>query len=273
MVDLCLLLEETRARAASRSTGFGVTHDRRRRLRALRHRGAEAGDARRDRRRQRRGDRHVRARRRLRRGRADHARPSAATAATWSTARRRGSATRTSPTTSCSSAAPTARARKHEGLTMLEVPHEHRRAWRSGRSRRWAARGQRRLLHRLRAADADRLLGEEGGGWMQLMAGLNVERLIIAALIARPGAARVRRPARVRQGARAVRPADRLVPGASSTGSPTSRPRSSAAALLDLRRRAAGRRQPGRDVPARGVDGEAEGHGDRRSAWRSRACR
>ena len=28
---------------------------------------------------------------------------------------------------------------------------------------------------------ADRILGQEGGGWMQLMAGLNVERLILAA--------------------------------------------------------------------------------------------
>jgi alkylation response protein AidB-like acyl-CoA dehydrogenase len=31
--------------------------------------------------------------------------------------------------------------------------------------------------------DADRLLGQEGNGWMQLMAGLNVERLILAALM------------------------------------------------------------------------------------------
>jgi alkylation response protein AidB-like acyl-CoA dehydrogenase len=31
--------------------------------------------------------------------------------------------------------------------------------------------------------DADRLLGQEGNGWIQLMAGLNVERLILAALM------------------------------------------------------------------------------------------
>ena len=83
-------------------------HDRRRRVRALRHRGAEAGDPRRHRRR--------RASRRSRCASRAPAPTSArcsckarapATAATSSTARRRGSPRRTSPTTSCSSAAPT----------------------------------------------------------------------------------------------------------------------------------------------------------------------
>ena len=89
---------------------------------------------------------------------------------------------------------------------------------------------QRRLLHRLPRRRRARCSASEGQGWTQLMAGLNVERLILAALMLGTGAARLRRHARLRQGAQAVRPADRLLPGAQAPASPTSRPRSSAAA-------------------------------------------
>ena len=49
---------------------------------------------------------------------------------------------------------------------------------------------------------ADALLGTEGGGWLQLMAGLNNERVILAAPGAGARPARVRRHARLREGAK-----------------------------------------------------------------------
>ena len=72
----------------------------------------------------------------------------------------------------------------------------------------------------------DALLGAEGGGWTQLMAGLNYERTILAATRARAGAAHVRRRARLHQGAAPVRPAGRGPSRRSRTGSPSSRPSS-----------------------------------------------
>ena len=65
------------------------------------------------------------------------------------------------------------------------------------------------------------LLGTEGNGWIQLMAGLNYERVILGRHRARPGPAVVRRRARLRQGAQAVRPPGRQLPGDLSTSSPT----------------------------------------------------
>jgi len=62
---------------------------------------------------------------------------------------------------------------------------------------------------------AENLVGVEGQAWMQLMAGLNVERLIIAAQSLGPRAPRVRRHALLREGAQAVRPPDRQLPGLS----------------------------------------------------------
>ncbi len=72
---------------------------------------------------------------------------------------------------------------KHEGLTMLSVPSDAEgleiRADRDdGRRGR-----QRPVLHRLHHLRRPRWSGEEGGAWMQLMAGLNFERLILAALM------------------------------------------------------------------------------------------
>ena len=55
----------------------------------------------------------------------------------------------------------------------------------------------------------DRLVGVEGEGWKQLIAGLNFERLVIGAQSSAMRAARVRRHAHLRQGAQAVRQADR----------------------------------------------------------------
>ena len=117
---------------------------------------------------------------------------------------------------------------KHEGLTMLSVPNDadgHGDPPDRDDGRRG---GQRRLLHRLPRADADRLLGEEGKAWMQLMSGLNVERLILAALML--GAAERAFDDTLPTSRSASSSAGRSAPSRrSSTASPTSRPSSSAA--------------------------------------------
>jgi isovaleryl-CoA dehydrogenase len=71
---------------------------------------------------------------------------------------------------------------KHDGLTMLSVPVES-----EGIEIRPIETMGGEIVNDVFLSDchvsADRLLGQEGGGWMQLMAGLNVERLILAALM------------------------------------------------------------------------------------------
>ena len=71
---------------------------------------------------------------------------------------------------------------KHEGLTMLSVP-----VGSEGMEIRPIETMGGEIVNDVFFTDchvdADRLLGTEGGGWMQLMAGLNVERLILAALM------------------------------------------------------------------------------------------
>ena len=59
----------------------------------------------------------------------------------------------------------------------------------------------------------DALLGTEGGGWTQLMAGLNYERTILAATALGLAQRDVRRRARLRQGAAPVRPPGGHLPG------------------------------------------------------------
>ena len=69
---------------------------------------------------------------------------------------------------------------KHEGLSMLSVPTDAE----GIEIRSIETMGGREVNDVFLTdchVDADRLLGAEGGGWMQLMAGLNVERLILAA--------------------------------------------------------------------------------------------
>jgi len=69
---------------------------------------------------------------------------------------------------------------KHEGITMLEVP-----AGAKGMEIRGIQTMGGKEVNDVWFDDvvvpAENLLGEEGNGWIQLMAGLNVERLIIAA--------------------------------------------------------------------------------------------
>ncbi len=71
---------------------------------------------------------------------------------------------------------------KHEGLTMLSVPADA-----DGVEIRPIETMGGRVVNDVFFTDchveADRLLGTEGQGWVQLMAGLNVERLILAALM------------------------------------------------------------------------------------------
>ena len=119
---------------------------------------------------------------------------------------------------------------------------------------------------------AERVLGEEGNGWMQLMAGLNVERLILAATVLGHRAAGVRRRARLRQGAQAVRPADRLLPGAQA---PHRRPRDRARVHppAGLRRRPQGRRRPAHDAARARPRWRSSRPPRSPSTSRSRACR
>ncbi len=71
---------------------------------------------------------------------------------------------------------------KHEGMTMLSVPTEA-----EGVEIRPISTMGGEIVNDVFYTDchvdADRLLGVEGQGWVQLMAGLNVERLILAALM------------------------------------------------------------------------------------------
>jgi alkylation response protein AidB-like acyl-CoA dehydrogenase len=69
---------------------------------------------------------------------------------------------------------------KHEGLSMISVPTDAEGIEISGIQTMGGKEVNDVFLTDCRV-DADRLLGTEGGGWMQLMAGLNVERLILAA--------------------------------------------------------------------------------------------
>ena len=69
---------------------------------------------------------------------------------------------------------------KHEGLSMLSVPTDAEGIEIRGIQTMGGKEVNDVFLTDCRV-EADRLLGTEGGGWMQLMAGLNVERLILAA--------------------------------------------------------------------------------------------
>ena len=78
---------------------------------------------------------------------------------------------------------------KHDGLTMVDVPTDT-----PGMEIRPIETMGGDVVNDIFFTDcevpAEQLLGVEDQGWTQLMAGLNVERLIIAAQIARPGAQR-----------------------------------------------------------------------------------
>ena len=69
---------------------------------------------------------------------------------------------------------------KHEGLSMISVPTDAEGIEINGIQTMGGKEVNDVFLTDCHV-DADRLLGTEGGGWMQLMAGLNVERLILAA--------------------------------------------------------------------------------------------
>ena len=118
----------------------------------------------------------------------------------------------------------------------------------------------------------DRVLGEAGGGWMQLMAGLNVERLILAATAL--GIAQ-----------RAFDDVLDYIKERKQFGRPIGSFQALKHRIADLatelecdpparlRRRPQGRRGPEPDAAPRGLDGEAEGDRARQAAAPSRACR
>ena len=169
------------------------------------------------------------------------ARPSARTAATSSTARRPGSRAAHIADHILVIARSDNSGSKHEGLTMFSVPTDAEGIEIRGIETMGGKEVNDVFLTDCYVPD-ERVLGQVDGGWMQLMAGLNVERLILAASALGIAAARVRRRARLRQGAQAVRPPDRLVPGAQA---PDRRPRDRARVHppARLRRRPQGRRR------------------------------
>ncbi|MDQ3102497.1 MAG: acyl-CoA/acyl-ACP dehydrogenase [Actinomycetota bacterium] len=69
---------------------------------------------------------------------------------------------------------------KHDGMTMISVPTDADGVDIRGIQTMGGKEVNDVFLTDCRV-DAGRMLGQEGGGWMQLMAGLNVERLILAA--------------------------------------------------------------------------------------------
>jgi isovaleryl-CoA dehydrogenase len=69
---------------------------------------------------------------------------------------------------------------KHEGLSMISVPHGAA-GMEVSSIETMGGREVNDLFFTACEVPADRLLGEEGQGWRQLMAGLNFERLILAA--------------------------------------------------------------------------------------------
>ncbi len=160
---------------------------------------------------------------------------------------------------------------KHEGLTMIFIPRGT-----EGMELKpidtMGGRDTNYVYFTDCEVPAENVLGEVDRGWMQLMAGLNVERLILAATMLGIGQRAFDDVARVRQGAQAVRPPDRLLPGAPA---PLRRPRHRPRGRPpdDLLGREPHRRRPGLDAPEGGLDGEALRHRDRQEASRSRACR
>ena len=69
---------------------------------------------------------------------------------------------------------------KHEGMTMISVPTDSEGIEINGIQTMGGKEVNDVFLTDCRVP-ADRMIGTEGGGWLQLMAGLNVERLILAA--------------------------------------------------------------------------------------------
>ena len=118
------------------------------------------------------------------------------------------------------------------------------------------------LPQRLSRRPRDAVLGEVDQGWTQLMAGLNVERLILAATMLGIGQRAFDDALAYVKERKPVRPPDRLLPGAPA---PPRRPRHRARGgpADDLLGRLQGRRGPGPDAAPRGLDGEALRHRDR----------
>ena len=110
---------------------------------------------------------------------------------------------------------------KHEGMTMIWVPRDA-----DGMEvvpiETMGGRETNHLYFTDCAAPADAVLGQVDQAWTQLMAGLNVERLILAATMLGIAQRAFDDVLALRQGARAVRPPDRLLPGAPA---PHRRPR------------------------------------------------
>ena len=135
--------------------------------------------------------------------------------------------------------------KKHDGLTMLVIPKDA-----DGMEIRGIDTMGGRVVNDVFFTDcevpAENLVGVEGQAWMQLMAGLNVERLIIAAQSLGYARRALDDTLDLRQGAQAVRQADRQLPGALA---PDRRPRDRGRVLQAARLRR--RRRWSTPTPAR----------------------
>ena len=115
---------------------------------------------------------------------------------------------------------------KHEGLTMIWVPHGRRRDGGQADRHDGRPRDQLPLLHRLRGAGRGACSARSTSGWMQLMAGPQRRAPDPRRDDARHRPARLRRRPRLRQGAASSSAARSAPSRPSSTGSPTWRPTS-----------------------------------------------
>ena len=120
----------------------------------------------------------------------------------------------------------------------------------------------------------DAVVGEVGQGWRQLMAGLNLERLILAGADARHRTQRAfDDTARLRQERQQFgRPVGSFQALRHRLADLATEIECTRLLVYDVARQDR-RPNPDAAAAARGVDGQAEGHRDRQGAWRWTACR
>ena len=102
---------------------------------------------------------------------------------------------------------------RHEGLSMIFVPRDAEGFTITPIKTLGGEETNELHLDDVRVPE-DALLGTEGNGWIQLMAGLNNERVILAATALGMAQRAFDDALALREGAQAVRPPDRQLPGA-----------------------------------------------------------
>ena len=120
---------------------------------------------------------------------------------------------------------------RHEDMSMILVPHDAEGFTITPIKTLGGEETNELHLDGVRVPE-EALLGTEGGGWIAADGGPQLRARDPRRHGARAGPAHVRRRARLRQGAQAVRPPGRQLPGASRTSSPTWPPTSPRSRLL-----------------------------------------